>query len=467
MRARWARWSLSRRVVTAAAAALVVLLALGVVAFSWALDRILTQAATDAARIQADQLVAAVDAAQYTPAAAVTSLPARGSTVQLIDAAGRVVASSEPSLSSTPVTDQRVPVGSETVKRVFQIPDEQEPYAVVARGLAARDGRAYTLVVAAPLDVETRTVATSTGLLAGGSALLAGLLLFAVGRIVRGSLAPVERISNEVSRITRAGAVERVTVPDTGDEIATLAQTMNAMLERISRSDAASRRFVSDASHELRSPLATLRTHVETAEGSEEDARVDRPLMQQEILRLQGLVDDLLTLAKADDQGLALRRDEVDLDDVVYAEVRRLQAVAHGAVVRAHVEPALVVGDADRLAQVLRNLTENAMRHTTGDISLSMETDGQGRVLVHVDNDGDPIAADQREAVFDRFVRLSDSRARDGGGSGLGLAIARTFATAHGGTLTTGESPSGGCRFTLMLPVLSEAAGQVETERNR
>jgi signal transduction histidine kinase len=343
--------------------------------------------------------------------------------------------------------------GVEDVRRVFGVAGEHDPFVVVTRGLTARDGQAYQLVVATPLSVETRTVATSTGLLAAGSVLLVGLSLAAVSWIVSRALTPVAVISEDVSRISRAGGGDRVTVPESGDEIAALAGTMNAMLDRIARADAASRRFVADASHELRSPLATLRSHVETAEAAPvgvSSSGVDVGLMHAEILRLERLVDEMLTLARADDEGLALRRDEVDLDDLVDAEVRRVRSITDTPV-RAHIEPALVTGDAGRLGQVLRNLTENALRHARSEVSVTMQSDGDA-VLVHVDNDGPPIPPEQREAVFGRFVRLDDSRARDGGGSGLGLAIARTLAQAHAGTLVTGEAPDGGCRFTLRLP---------------
>ena len=155
------------------------------------------------------------------------------------------------------------------------------------------------------------------------------LLLALISRTVTRSLQPVERNRTEVARINRAGASDRITVPPTRDEIAKLAETMNQMLARMERADMSTRQFVSDASHELRSPLATIRAALEVSAREDGQQRPDRDgMLMVEAMRMQRLVDDLLTLAKADDQGLRLAADEVDLDDLVDAEVRRVRATA-------------------------------------------------------------------------------------------------------------------------------------------
>jgi signal transduction histidine kinase len=228
---------------------------------------------------------------------------------------------------------------------------------------------------------------------------------------------------------------------------------MNEMLDRLQRADAATRRFVSDASHELRSPLATIRAALEVSGRGEDDERDD--LLRSETLRLQSLVDDLLTLAKADD-GAPLVREEVDVDDIVEQEVRRVRA--RGVPVEADIGAARVLGDRARLEQMVRNVVDNALRHTTGAVGLSVETTGDD-VVVRVDNDGPPVPAAERETVFDRFTRLEDSRRRESGGSGLGLAIVRTVAEAHGGTATATETAAGQCRFELRLPASATDTG--------
>lgn len=442
-------WSLRRRVLFASALALVAVLALGVLGFTLALQRILTNAATDAATLQAAQIAAVVDAGEYSPRAAVTELPAQGSLIQLIDHTGAVVVASEASIARKPLTNLRPPAGPSVTGAAAAVADEHDTHVLAVRGIRDESGATFSLVVATPLDTESRTVRTATALLVVAAALLAIALLVLIHRIIGSALQPVDRIGRQVAAISRAGSSERVTVPDSRDEIAELARTMNAMLDRMARADAATRQFVSDASHELRSPLATLRATLETA--PERAEAQDRALMLAETLRMQHLVEDLLTLAKADDHGLSLRRDEVDLDDLVAAEVRRLRALGPGPVALTLVA-ARVIGDADRLTQVLRNVADNALRHTRGGIRIGMAIVG-GDVRVDIDNNSDPIPAEQQESVFDRFTRLDESRQRDSGGSGLGLSIARTLARAHGGTLVAGTAPDGWCRFTLTLPL--------------
>jgi len=415
-----------------------------------ALGRILTNSATDAAKAQANQIASVISAGEYTPTAAVYDLPTQGSLIQIIDETGVVIAASDSS-AAAPLTAERPAPGQVIASNSSTVGDEVDAFVVVVRGVIDPSGHTYTLVVATPLNTESRTVQVATALLAAAACVLAVVLLLLIHRILSSALEPVARIRRQVAAISTAGSRERITVPPTGDEIADLATTMNEMLDRLARADATTRRFISDASHELRSPLATIRTTLETSEHTPEP---ENALLQSETLRLQHLVEDLLTLAKADDHGLVLRHDEVDVDDLVDAEVKRLRAVSPGPV-QSVITAARVRGDADRIAQILRNLTDNALRHATGGIRLSV-VPGAGRVVIHVDNQGEPIPAQHREAIFERFTRLDDSRTRDGGGSGLGLAIARTLAAAHGGSITAGEAPDGWCRFTLALPLEQE-----------
>ncbi|MBT9257155.1 HAMP domain-containing protein [Phycicoccus sp. MAQZ13P-2] len=450
---RWASWSMRRRVVTASAIGLTLLFALSVAAFTLTLDSLLTQAAQGAARTQAAQLAAVIQAGEYTPQAAVTQLPAQGSIIQARDAAGVILASSDPSVSTTPLSTGIPPVGKVIEAEVDRLGDEIEPFVVVSRRAAIRSGAPVVISVAVPLAVESRTLGLATFMLSAGSAVIVAVMLLVIGKVVTTALRPVATITAEVGAITAARTAERVTVPPSADEVATLAQTMNDMLDRLSRADAVTRRFVSDASHELRSPLATLRAHIETAPPGPDGAVVDRELLVAEVERLHRLVADLLVLARADDHGLHLRLDEVDVDDLVDQEVRRLRAISSSPVF-ATVVAAQVRGDIGRLEQVLRNLTDNAIRHSTGWVRVSMDLDEPGWVRVHVDNAGRPVPMDLREAVFDRFRRLDDARTRDAGGSGLGLSIAATFASAHGGTVSAGETADGDCRFSLRLPRL-------------
>jgi signal transduction histidine kinase len=169
-----------------------------------------------------------------------------------------------------------------------------------------------------------------------------------------------------------------------------------------------------------------------------------------EVDRLSMLVDDLLTLASADERALTIADADVDLDDVVAAEAGALRA--RGMPVTVHVEPARVRGDAVRLGRVVRNLLENAERHRTEVVRLRLSRMGD-QALLEVDNDGPPVPVEERTRIFSRFVRLDDSRTRETGGTGLGLAIVSEIVAAHGGTVEADESPEGWCRFAVRLPL--------------
>ncbi|WP_460966794.1 sensor histidine kinase [Pedococcus soli] len=455
---RWNAWSLQRRVLVVSAAAATIVIVLGVVAFATALDRILYSAAQEAARSRATEISATIAGGERSADLALLDVTSQGSLLQVIDSQQRVVASSESALARSPLTALRPAPGSVDVAQEATIPGEVgEPHAVVAQGVADPSGAAYVVVVANPLDVEANTVRTATLLLALGALAVLVLLLMLISRIVKQALMPVERIRSEVARITRVRGRGHITVPPTGDEIARLAQTMNLMLARLEQADATTRRFISDASHELRSPLATIRAAIEVSRSDPDRDAV----IHGEVLRMQHLVEDLLTLAKADD-GLPLTLQEVDVDDLLEGEVRRLRATGE-VPVTASITASRVVGDRLKLGQALRNLVDNAAAHTQGGVFLGVQPQGDD-VVMTIDNDGPPVPLEQREAVFDRFARLEESRERDSGGSGLGLAIVRTIVEAHGGVVRATETPDGQCRFEARIPVVPAPVTAEATE---
>jgi signal transduction histidine kinase len=374
-----------------------------------------------------------------------------GEQVQILDAQDRVVAWSSRRLRTEPISGLRPAPGRTAREELPPVPVLGEDEVLVsARGVEVHD-QAYVVLVAAPLEVQTDTLRTVGLLLLGAAPLLVALVAAAVWVLVGRSLQTVERIHRQVAEIDGRRLHERVEVPPTGDEIAALAATMNQMLDRLEHSDNSHRAFFSDASHELRSPLSTL---VTTAEVASLDATGQTWLdMQQTVLgessRMQSLVEDLLTLAKVDADQLQLDVQDVDLEDILDAEIRRLRTVSDHQV-SAELRPARVRGDERRLTQVFRNLLDNAARHADSTIMIRMER-RPGEVVVSVDNDGEIISPQDRTRVFERFARLDASRSTDGGGSGLGLAIAREIMIAHGGTVVATES-DGLCRFVVALP---------------
>jgi signal transduction histidine kinase len=372
--------------------------------------------------------------------------------LQVLSRDGRVLATSDTG-ADTPITRLRPADGESVSEQVGSVAGvDQDAFVVVAQGTTGLGGEPLIAVVANPVHVEEGTI--SRLVLVG---VVAGLLVLAITTVlvrwaVGAALSPVERMRGQLAGIDGRTMGDRVAVPETGDELTRLGDTMNRMLERLEGAYATQKAFVSDASHELRSPLATVRTSVELA-SADPTGRVwqeTRGTLMTEILRLQALVEDLLTLSRYDAGALPLRTRECDLDDVVLDAVRRLRGETDLAV-DLSLEPVRAVADPDRLGQVLRNLLDNAARHAAGRIRVAL-TGSDGGATLTVDNDGAPVPEDARAAVFERFVRLDDTRDRDSGGSGLGLAIAADLVRGHGGTIATSESDDGWCRFEVVLP---------------
>ncbi|HKN39317.1 MAG TPA: ATP-binding protein [Acidimicrobiia bacterium] len=298
---------------------------------------------------------------------------------------------------------------------------------------------------------------------APGVLLLAGLLVWLlVGRALR----PVELIRSQVAAITDTASLDhRVGEPPVDDEVGRLAQTMNAMLDRLQRSAERQRRFVADASHELRSPLASTRAQLEVALTHPDASGWEATALDllSENQRMERLVNDLLFLARSEERPAGLTGAaavDLDLDDIVLAEAARLRSRGRVQVDISRVSAGRVRGVGDHLTRVVRNLVENAERHAASTVRLELGavlTNGRGpQVQLVVSDDGPGVPRQHREHIFDRFIRLDDARSRpDGdlsGGSGLGLAICREIVTAHGGRIWADEARGGGARFVVQIP---------------
>ncbi|MGW9157548.1 sensor histidine kinase [Microbacterium sp. NPDC055665] len=362
--------------------------------------------------------------------------------VQLIGADGSVRAASE---------DAREALGSTA------LPVSDDPQTTTVDGeqmLVVSDDLDddQTLVLAVSMDDDAETLTTIATLLAIAVPLLLLLVAVTTWLVVGRALRPVERIREKVDGITAERLHQRVPVPETADEIAALATTMNGMLDRLDAAATAQRRFVSDASHELRSPLATIRQHAELAQAHPDVTSIGElaEVVSEEGLRLQGIVESLLLLARLD-EGASTHDEPIDLDDIALGEVRRLRAAGH-EVDGSGIQAARVHGDPRLLGQLVRNLADNAARHSRNRVAIGVIPSG-GHVFVTVEDDGAGVPAEERERIFERFVRLDEARSRDAGGSGLGLAIARGIASSARGTLAVDDSRWGGARFVLTLPL--------------
>lgn len=311
------------------------------------------------------------------------------------------------------------------------------------------------LVAASPLEPIDQSVdAVRSGLLLVLPLLVAtagALTWLLAGRALR----PVEAIRTEVHSISGSTLDRRVPVPDSGDEVARLASTMNAMLDRLQEASARQQRFVADASHELRSPVAAMRTELEVAQrtaGPDDWPAVAERLLFEEA-RLEAVITDLLLLATLDEGAPFPEPVAVDLAAEAREEARRRSPDRDHVEVEVDApEAAVVQGNRTQLRRALANLLDNAVRHARSTVRVSVhERDGRVRVLI--DDDGDGIPEVDRERVFERFVRLDEHRARgEAGGAGLGLSLVRRIAERHHGTATVDAAPLGGARLLLDLP---------------
>jgi signal transduction histidine kinase len=232
---------------------------------------------------------------------------------------------------------------------------------------------------------------------------------------------------------------------------------VGAALRPVQEAQARQRRFVSDASHELRSPVAAIRQHAEVTRAHPDttDAADLAGTVLREVDRLQGLIEDLLLLARLDEGVPQATPHDVDLDDIVLVEAERVRATTTLRVDTKEVGPARVLGRSDHLERMVRNLMDNASEHARTAAALALAR-ADGVVTLRVDDDGPGIAADDRERVLQRFVRLDQARDRRSGGAGLGLSIVQEIAAEHRGSVRVLTSPLGGARLEVRLPAAPE-----------
>lgn len=320
-------------------------------------------------------------------------------------------------------------------------------------------GGRYDIVAATSLSpVRTGVDAVQNGLyvafplLVGAVGLLAWIL---AGR----ALHPVESIRAQVEAISATTLDRRVPVPRSGDEVARLAHTMNAMLDRLEDASTRQQRFVADASHELRSPVAAIRTELEVAQRT---ATADKwPAVAERLLteeaRLEAVIADLLLLASLDEGAAGSEHVIVDLAEVAAEEARRSSASGDIEVEPdlTTAAPAVVHGSRTQLRRAIANLLDNATGHARTTVRIAVHV-RDGRVRVLVDDDGPGIAEADRQRVFERFTRLDEHRARtaNSGGAGLGLSLVERIVERHDGTASIDTAPLGGARVVLDLPLV-------------
>ena len=292
-----------------------------------------------------------------------------------------------------------------------------------------------------------------------------GLASLALGWWLAGrALRPLRRITDTARRLSDTNLDERIALPGPHDELRELADTFDAMLERLHVAFESQRRFVANASHEMRTPLAIMRAQLEVADSPEELAAA-AGVVQQVIDRSERLVDGLLVLARADGE---ITREDTDLADALHAAAT---VPANPTVqLTLDAEPAPLAGDPALLAHLARNLLDNAGRYNVdgGWVRARTGVDGDDAVLV-VENSGPPVLAEEAADLFEPFRRGGADRTGGASGAGLGLSIVRAVARAHGGDATATPLTDGGLRVEVRLPatiatVTAHLAGVVQRQ---
>jgi len=395
-------------------------------------------------------------------------IPGRGEDllVQVIDSTGTVVAASASIEGQAALVDVRVAPG---VVKTFQVDSLRETasggnsageggadpgvaFLIASVGVLSPQNGAETVIVAASLNPVQQLVDLLVPRLAAGLPLIMLIVGFTVWALTGHALRPVEAIRSEAAAISAASLGRRVPETGTFDEIGRLAETMNQMLDRLEASNLAQQRFISDASHELKSPVASIRTMLDVARRGQPDDFVSfLDDLTAEDMRLEHLVRDLLVLARFDENPTPPSVVEVDLDDVVFAEVAAIRLHAP-AIDISGVHPARLLAAHGNMDSLVRNLIENAARHASSMVWVAINVHGDVATLT-VSDDGPGIIPENRERVFERFVRLDESRGRVDGGTGLGLSVCRAVARSMGGSIRVAESQHGGATFEVTLPI--------------
>ncbi|WP_426716025.1 sensor histidine kinase [Corynebacterium auriscanis] len=351
-------------------------------------------------------------------------------------------------------------------------PGSASPTAWRAASVQNQDGT--VTIVALPLADEEHTITRLIALQVIIGLIALAAIVVASMYIVRRALKPLNQVEHTASLISRGHLEQRIPTWSPNTEVGALSQALNRMLaqiqgafmfvensERQARgSEAAMRRFIGDASHELRTPLTSVRGYAELYQsGATDDARMVIDRISEESARMSLLVEDLLALVRMD-EGRPLKQDRVDVLELVLHSADSARAGFPGRHVSVNNrcgDIPVVIGDANRLHQVVGNLLTNALRHggDAAQVQINL-SQGSHTVIIEVSDDGNGIAEKDLPHLFERFYRPDVSRSRASGGSGLGLSIVKSLVEAHGGTITVASRLGDGTTFTVELPSAAE-----------
>jgi signal transduction histidine kinase len=412
-------------------------------------------------RTQTAALVPLVVGSEAGLSSAVSSPLFQGheSFVQVLDAGGHVLAATS-DLRGDPILTGRQVAAALRRTQLFTrspIPPLTEGSRLLASPLATGAHGRVVMVVGATLDERSTALANLAVLLAFVGPL--ALIVASAGgyALASAALRPVEAMRRRAAAVSASEPGRRLPLPPADDEIRRLGATLNEMLERLEESFAREKQFVSNASHELRTPLATLKAELELAvrrERSADELRRALVSVNEEVDRLSVLADDLLVLARSDEDGVPVRPVEINISEMLNRLRDRFDP-QHTTITVAAPNDLRLVGDQERLEQALGNLIDNAIRYGSLKVTLRATRTEEGTEL-HVQDAGPGFPQDFVARAFERFTRADPGRA--GPGAGLGLSIVRTIAQAHDGEAHAINRPDGGADVWIVIPDRSPRA---------
>jgi two-component system OmpR family sensor kinase len=447
----------TRLTLVSAALMAAVLAAAGAFLYFW-LQADLLDAVDAGLRSRAETLLGSLDRSDPTLGGRGGLVEPDDSFAQVLGPDGEIIGSS-PGLETRSLLTRADVAGLRGSPRFLErvVTTAEEPVPARLLAIPASEGR--VLLVGASLDDQREALARLAILLAVGGP-LAMILAGGVGWVVAGAaLRPVERMRAEAAAISASEPGRRLPPARTGDEVARLGETLNAMLERLEQALQRERRFVDEASHELRTPLANLRTELDLAlRRSRTVPELEAALRSaaEETERLARLAEHLLVLARTDRGRLPVRPEPVDLAPLVNGTIESFatQAAKDGVSIEARVPESLRASlDPLRIRQAIGNLLDNALRHTPPGGKVTVEAArADGFLCLEVRDTGEGFPDTFLPSAFEPFARPDPSRSRLDGGTGLGLAIVLAVAQAHGGVAEARNRPEGGASVTVRIP---------------
>ena len=348
---------------------------------------------------------------------------------------------------------------------VHALADSADYAALCAAPMVSVEGPIGAVLLSTPVDELRQAILAveaqlMTVFIAVAAAALIAAFVFAISLT-----APIKAMTSAIRRMGKGDLTARVKVHASG-ELKELADSYNAMAEKIENFDQSRSQFVQNASHELKTPLATMKLLLENLIYQPDmPAELRAEFMQDmnhEIDRLSGIITDLLTLTKMDSEETAIKHEKFDFTELCIGAVHALQPAAEKNRLTLTMDVAKDVtlqGDESKLGQVIYNLIDNAIKYTPegGSVHVTMKADGRNAVFA-VKDTGVGIPEEDAKHIFDRFYRVDKARSRETGGTGLGLSIVRQMVQLHRGEIKVDSTPGKGSTFTVTLPLRKGAA---------